>query len=144
MAFLNFIIRLIPGGLGSLAVSITVSNTGSPAWTRHVLPTNAQRVARLATHALQQATGLRVAILAPAKALGRGLASEFARVVGALGGRVVAEKRYAPRTTDFSELAIELSSHDFDALFIPDRAKTLALIAPALGKTICKRDDHQY
>ena len=92
---------------------------------------------RAEVHALvaqAQARGAkRFAVLHPDNAYGQALAATFQAEVAAAGGSVVRTEHYASGATSFGEQAEALSKSEFDALFIPDSAQSLALIAPGLA-----------
>lgn len=80
------------------------------------------------------AAGVRTfAVLAPENAGGRRLTEAFRRAVTAAGGNVVGEVHYPAGATTFVKPVRELQKLSFDALFIPEDADRLELIAPALA-----------
>jgi ABC-type branched-subunit amino acid transport system substrate-binding protein len=90
------------------------------------------RAAELARRAL--AAGARsFAVLGPATAAGQRLGEAFRRVVSAGGGRVVAQAWYPAGSSSFSSTLAPLKSASFDAIFVPDDADRLELLAPALA-----------
>jgi branched-chain amino acid transport system substrate-binding protein len=90
------------------------------------------RAVALARRALA-AGAKQFAILGPDTASAKRLADAFRRAVEGGQGRVVIHKTYVAGVTSFSAPVAELSRHRFDALFVPDAADRLELIAPALG-----------
>jgi ABC-type branched-subunit amino acid transport system substrate-binding protein len=90
------------------------------------------RAAELARRAL--ALGARrFGVLAPDSAAGRQLGAAFSRAVATGGGRVVAEVSYPAGATAFTAQAAQLRKAPLEAVFIPDDARRLELIAPALA-----------
>ncbi len=75
----------------------------------------------------------RFAILGPDSPAGKRLASAFKAAVVSGGGGVVAHLTYPRGSTSFSTQVNELRQQAFDALFVPDEASRLELIAPALA-----------
>ena len=75
----------------------------------------------------------RFAVMYPASGYGEVMASAFALGVRSAGGELVARIDYPPEATSFGTLVGELRGQRFDALFLPDTAHRLALIAPALA-----------
>ncbi|ROQ93321.1 ABC transporter substrate-binding protein [Desulfosoma caldarium] len=83
-------------------------------------------------------------VLYPEEPYGRALRDIFVRKVLELDGRVVVESTYAAGMTDFKGpiqviaqhvakgFGVDISETPLDALFIPDAADTIALIAPQL------------
>jgi ABC-type branched-subunit amino acid transport system substrate-binding protein len=90
------------------------------------------RAAELARRAL--AAGARsFAILGPDSAGGQRLAEAFKRAVAAGGGRVVAQATYIAGANSFAPAVAQLHKTSFDAVFVPDDADRLELVAPALA-----------
>ena len=75
----------------------------------------------------------RFAILQPAHPYGRAMARAYGEAVRASGGELVAEHTYEPAATAFGDVVQALVETEHDALFIPDSAAKLVLIAPALA-----------
>lgn len=75
----------------------------------------------------------RFAVLRPSHAYGERMAAAFAETVRAAGGELVASETYEASATSFGEVVRRLGAAHFDALFVPDSAAKLALIAPALA-----------
>ncbi|MCP4449373.1 MAG: ABC transporter substrate-binding protein [Myxococcales bacterium] len=89
------------------------------------------RARRLAKHAYAQ--GIRdFAIFSPQSAYGRVVGTAFQNQVESLGGSIIVQATYAQGATSFTKEIKQLKK-PWSALFIPDQAKTLALIAPALA-----------
>ncbi len=72
------------------------------------------------------------AILAPSSAYGRAVAGAFADEVDRQGGRVVVRAWYPENATSFGTPINELKK-PWRAIFIPDQARRLSLVAPALA-----------
>ena len=97
----------------------------------HVVHSAEQRARALARHAI--AAGVRdFAILAPQSGYGRQVGGAFQAEVERQGGQVVVVVRYPPAARSFTAEVKKLS-RPFQALFVPDRASVLELIAPALA-----------
>lgn len=75
----------------------------------------------------------RFAILRPSHAYGERMGAAFARAITDAGGQLVATETYDPSATAFGEVVRRLSGARFDALFVPDAARALNLVAPALA-----------
>lgn len=93
-------------------------------------PDDEARALVLAAHA-RGAT--RYAVLRPNHRYGQTMSAAFARAVQAVGGELVHTETYDANATSFGEPVRRLAGVRFDALFIPDAAAKLALIAPALA-----------
>jgi ABC-type branched-subunit amino acid transport system substrate-binding protein len=75
----------------------------------------------------------RFAILGPDSASGKRLAAAYKKAVEDGGGAVTGHITYASGATSFATEVASLRKLAFDALFIPDDANRLELIAPALA-----------
>ena len=75
----------------------------------------------------------RFAILGPDNAAGKRLREAFRKAVTEKGATVVVESSYVPGATSFSPSIAPLKRVAFDAVFVPDTAERLALVAPALA-----------
>ena len=75
----------------------------------------------------------RFAILGPDSNAGKRLATAFRRAMEEGGGSLTAYVTYAPGATTFANEIANLRRLPFDALFVPDDAARLELIAPALA-----------
>jgi ABC-type branched-subunit amino acid transport system substrate-binding protein len=85
----------------------------------------------LARHAYRQ--GVRdFAIFAPATSYGKAVGQAFRSEVEVLGGSVVVEATYAKGTTSFKS-DLKALQKPWSAVFVPDQAKSLELITPALA-----------
>ena len=90
------------------------------------------RAAELARRAV--ALGARrFAILGPDSADGKRLGDTFAAAVTASGGHVAARAVYAPGANAFTAQVAELKHSAFEAIFVPDDARRLELVTPALA-----------
>ena len=95
---------------------------------------NRARVEALASHAFGKVGARKLVILSPAHAFGRAMAKVMSEGASERGARVVAHLTYTPGTHSFADLARKVKKLDFDALFVPDTARALALIAPSLAR----------
>jgi ABC-type branched-subunit amino acid transport system substrate-binding protein len=75
----------------------------------------------------------RFVVLGPDNASGKRLAGAFKNAVTAGGGTLVEHITYVAGATSFSTQVNELRRLGFDALFVPDEASRLELLAPALA-----------
>jgi branched-chain amino acid transport system substrate-binding protein len=75
----------------------------------------------------------RFVVLGPDSASGKRLAGAFKNALAAGGGTLVAHITYVAGATSFSAQVNELRRIAFDALFVPDEAARLELVAPALA-----------
>jgi ABC-type branched-subunit amino acid transport system substrate-binding protein len=75
----------------------------------------------------------RFAILGPDSAGGRRLGAAFRSAVEGGGGVVTGSLTYPSGATSFSTQVANLRKIEFDALFVPDDASRLELVAPALA-----------
>jgi len=90
------------------------------------------RVAELARRALK--LGVReAAILAPDSAAGKKLRDAFRKQFTAGGGKITVEATYVAGVNTFSTAVAALKKASFQAVFVPDAADRLELIAPALA-----------
>jgi ABC-type branched-subunit amino acid transport system substrate-binding protein len=90
------------------------------------------RVAELARRALK--LGVReAAILGPDSASGKRLREAFRQPFTAGGGKITVESTYVAGINTFSTAVAALKKASFQAVFVPDSADRLELIAPALA-----------
>ncbi|SMC21170.1 ABC-type branched-chain amino acid transport system, substrate-binding protein [Desulfacinum hydrothermale DSM 13146] len=87
---------------------------------------------------------IRYAVLYPDETYGRSLSRLFVEEVQRRGGQILAQVSYTPQSTDFKQPILSLlqqaqkttgsapDSSPVEAVFIPDAAKTVALLAPQL------------
>lgn len=117
-------------GLPLLLLDERATGAGSSAFA--VLHSSEARAAALARAALGLGAR-RFAILGPDNAAGKRLAAAYRAAVVAGGGTVTGHVTYQPTATSFSAEVATLRRLPFDAVFIPDDANRLELIAPALA-----------
>ena len=120
-------------GVPLLALSINPDLPGLGQWVLRSFQSNEAEVRAL----VEYATGSRgvdtFAVLHPDTPYGRVLLRLIEDEVARRGGRVVTARAYPPTLTSFVEPCRELAGLDFEALIVPDRSRTVALIAPALA-----------
>lgn len=120
-------------GVPLLALSIRPQLPDEGRWVLRPFQSNLSEVRLLIGHAMQR-LGLRTfAVLHPDQGYGRVLRELVQAEVTRLGGSVVVVRSYPSSRTSFVEDCQELAQHEFEALVIPDRGRTLALVAPALA-----------
>lgn len=117
--------------------------------------TSSQQVLALVRYAMEERQLTSFAVLSPENRLGREMTELFAREVEGRGGRIAARQSYAENITDFRRQIKLLKREDpdapdpessrvgappsppkalpFEALFIPDHADRIGLIAPQLA-----------
>lgn len=117
-------------GLPLLLLDERAAGAGSSAFA--VLHSSEVRAAALAKTALGLGAR-RFAILGPDNASGKRLAAAYKAAVQAGGGTITGHITYSASATSFSADVAALRKLPFDALFIPDDANRLELIAPALA-----------
>ncbi len=121
--------------LGLPLVTLDVSDKSPPHGAPHVFCIVVQAESRaraLAAYARGQGAK-RFAILRPDMAYGTRAGKAFEDEVNAEGGQVVGTVTYAKDAVSFVDAAGKLSKLDFDAVFVPDTAAHLELIAPSLA-----------
>lgn len=102
-------------------------------WTFRNFLTASDQVQALIDYATNHQGALRFAVLYPDTAQGRRFRELFERELDAKRYRLVATASYAPDETDFKDTLINLRTQgSFDALFLPDNARRVALVAPQL------------
>jgi branched-chain amino acid transport system substrate-binding protein len=106
--------------------------TGSGSSALAILHSSEARAIALARTALTLGAR-RFAILGPDSPAGKRLAAAYKGAVVAGGGTVTGHVTYPPAATSFSTAVASLRKLPFDALFVPDDANRLELIAPALA-----------
>jgi ABC-type branched-subunit amino acid transport system substrate-binding protein len=104
---------------------------GTPHVFRVVVPVEA-RARALAAWALAKGRK-RFAILAPDIPYGQRAAAAFRAEVQAGGGEIVADEKYPKDATSFIAPVAKIKDATFDALFVPDAAARLELVAPQLA-----------
>ena len=90
------------------------------------------RAAALARQALKAGVH-KFAMLGPDSASGKRMRDAFRKAVTAGGGTIVIESSYVAGATSFSPAIGPLKKASIEAIFVPDSADRLALIAPALA-----------
>lgn len=96
----------------------------------HMMHSGEARARALAQRA--RAKGVtRFAVLAPESGYGKTLSAAFIDEVARGGGTILTSLTYKPDTKSFAGIVGKLNGN-WDALFVPEDAATLALIAPAL------------
>ncbi|HEU4726878.1 MAG TPA: penicillin-binding protein activator [Kofleriaceae bacterium] len=96
----------------------------------HMMHSGEARARTLAARALAKGV-TRFAVLAPDSGYGKTLTAAFVDEVGRGGGTVVSSVTYKPDTRSFAGIVGKVPG-SWDAIFVPEDAATLALIAPAL------------
>jgi len=96
----------------------------------HIMHSGEARARALAQRA--RARGVtRFAVLAPESGYGKTLSAAFVDEIGKGRGAIASTVTYKPDTKSFASIVGKLTG-SWDALFVPEDASTLALIAPAL------------
>lgn len=101
-------------------------------WVFRLLATPTEECRRLVSEARSRGA-YRFAALFPDHPYGRAMRDTFARVVAETGGTLVGEASYPAGATSFGPMVEQLAGVDFDALFLPDEARRITLIGPALA-----------
>jgi ABC-type branched-subunit amino acid transport system substrate-binding protein len=115
----------------SLATAPEQRATG--AFVFHVRHAAEARARTLAQRAL--ARGIKTfAVLAPENGYGKAVGAAFTKEIEKGGGKVVTTVTYAKGTKSFAAQAAQLGT-SWTAVFVPDQADVLGLIAPALAAT---------
>jgi ABC-type branched-subunit amino acid transport system substrate-binding protein len=96
----------------------------------HMMHSGEARARALAQRALAKGV-TRFAVLAPDSGYGKSLSAAFVDEIGKGGGKLVTSATYKADTKSFASVVGKLSD-GWDAIFVPDNATALALIAPAL------------
>src|SRR5262249_12602185 len=104
---------------------------GSPYLFRAVVPVES-RARALAEWALAHGAR-RVAVLAPDIPYGARARAAFEKAIVAGGGQIGANEAYKKDATMFVDPVARIARQPFDALFIPDSAARLELVAPQLA-----------
>ncbi|MBN1653081.1 MAG: ABC transporter substrate-binding protein [Deltaproteobacteria bacterium] len=98
-----------------------------------LFPTPESEIKKLIEFATVKKREKRFAILYPNNSYGELMRDVFARQAGLAGGQVVATQSYEPKATSFGQEIASLTKKKFDAIFLPDTSREVALIAPALA-----------
>jgi ABC-type branched-subunit amino acid transport system substrate-binding protein len=96
----------------------------------HIVHSAEARARALAKRAMDKGK-TRFAVLAPDNGYGKSVTAAFVDAVSKAGGVIVTKVTYPKDTKSFASFAGKLGG-DWDTLFVPETAETLALIAPAL------------
>lgn len=96
----------------------------------HMVHSGEARSRALAQRALSKGI-TKFAVLAPDSGYGKALSAAFTDEVARGGGTIVESLTYKPDTKSFSKVVDKVAGA-WDAIFVPEDASTLALIAPAL------------
>jgi ABC-type branched-subunit amino acid transport system substrate-binding protein len=104
---------------------------GAPHVFRVVVPVELR--ARALARAAYAAGARDFALLAPDMAYGTRATKAFKEEVTRLGGKVTVDVTYAKDATSFVDTVKKVAGQPFDALFVPDTAARLELIAPQLA-----------
>ncbi len=102
----------------------------------HMMHSGEARSRALAQRALAKGV-TKFAVLAPESGYGKTLSAAFTDEVGHGGGTIVSSVTYKPDTKSFAGVVGKLTG-SWDAIFVPEDASTLALIAPALDASSAK------
>jgi ABC-type branched-subunit amino acid transport system substrate-binding protein len=114
-----------------ISLATAPEQRGTNAYVFHVRHSAEARARTLAQRAL--AKGVKTfAVLAPENGYGKAVGAAFAAAVAAGGGKIVKTITYPKGTKSFADQAGKLGT-DWQAVFVPDEAETLGLIAPALA-----------
>lgn len=102
----------------------------------HMMHSGEARARALAQRALGKGV-TRFAVLAPDSGYGKTLSAAFVDEVGRGGGTIVSSVTYKPDSKSFAGIVSKLTG-SWDAVFVPEDASTLSLIAPALDASDTK------
>jgi len=123
------------GALGVPLLSLSPRPTrregGESPFVFHIMHSAEERARALARYAHAHGA-VDFAILAPDSGYGRAVAGAFRDEVAALGGSLVVEQSYPRNETSFTKVVNKIRK-PWHALFVPDSAAKLELIAPALA-----------
>lgn len=120
-------------GVPLLALSIRPELPDIGIWVFRAFQSNSADVRNLVIYAMSRRGISSFAVLHPDSSYGRVMSQIVEQEVTSRGGTVVVSRSYSPSTTSFVEPCRELADHEFEALLIPDRSRTVALVAPALA-----------
>ena len=118
-------------GLPLVTLTPIVSRAEPSASVFHIRHSAEERARALARAAVGRGQEV-FAIFGPDNSYGRAVGASFAAEVERLGARVAVEVFYPSGTTSFAAYTEKLKG-PWQALFVPDLAKSLQLIAPALA-----------
>ncbi len=94
--------------------------------------TSKQEIEAISWFAMEKLGVEKFAILRPSHEYGKKLSDWFREEIEKAGRTIVAEREYYPGETDFRGPLESIKDLDFEALFLPDNARTAAMIAPQL------------
>jgi ABC-type branched-subunit amino acid transport system substrate-binding protein len=114
----------------ALSPNANVAATGPMVFRLFVTP---QGESRDLVQAASRRGARRFAVFHPDTAYGTAMADAFESAVRAAGGEPVARVSYPAEATAFGREMEALAATPFDALFVPDSARKIALVAPALA-----------
>jgi branched-chain amino acid transport system substrate-binding protein len=115
----------------SLSPAANLINAGGSSVVFHIVHSAEARARSLARYAID--AGVKdFAVLRPKSRFGEEVAAAFKAEVERGGGQIVVEASYPAGATAFTDEVKQLRK-PWQALFVPDRAATLELIAPALA-----------
>jgi ABC-type branched-subunit amino acid transport system substrate-binding protein len=118
-------------GVPLLSLATAPEQRASGPFVFHVRHAAEARARTLAQRALDH--GVRTfAVLAPDSGYGKAVSAAFADVIAKGGGRVVVSETYPRDAHSFAKAAASLGK-SWQAVFVPDDAEKLGLIAPALA-----------
>jgi len=120
-------------GIPLITLTARENALGPGQWTFRNFPTASQQVKALVQYATMHQGAFRFAVLYPDDPQGRQFRDLFAQNLDPNRYRLVASVSYPAGATDFKREIAQLGAHgSFDALFIPDSARQVALLAPQL------------
>jgi ABC-type branched-subunit amino acid transport system substrate-binding protein/outer membrane protein assembly factor BamD (BamD/ComL family) len=120
-------------GIPLIALTPRENALGPGQWTFRNFLTASAQVRALIQYATQHQGSFRFAVLYPDNPAGRLFRDLFRDNLDQSRYRLVASVSYSPAETDFKRAIAQLQAHgSFDALFIPDGAREIALLAPQL------------
>lgn len=118
-------------GVPLISLSTTAEQRSVGRFVFHIRHSPEHRARVLAQRAL--AMGIKTfAVLAPDSAYGKGISAAFADAVAQGGGTIVQSVTYPATTKAFTKEVAALGK-GWDAVFVPDEASRLSLIAPTLA-----------
>lgn len=129
-------------GVPLVLLSQGVEDVAVHRWTLQGWVTPGQQIDALLAHAFDHAGWTRFAVVAPDSDYGRHAATRFAEGVRARGGTVSVEVSYPADATGLAPVAAKVSRRpkadapplvDYQAVFLPDRARQVPLVAAALA-----------
>jgi ABC-type branched-subunit amino acid transport system substrate-binding protein/outer membrane protein assembly factor BamD (BamD/ComL family) len=120
-------------GVPLIALTARENILGPGQWTFRNFLTPSAEVKALIQYATGHQGAFRFAILYPDSAQGRTYRDLFTQFLDPQHYRLVAAVAYSPNETDYKRAIAQLQAHgQFDALFLPDGSRQIALLAPQL------------